>query len=1477
MADVPGFRQTLVSVDNSTELIGDLSHEVNGNFIFTDRCATPGGLLYVRDDQASKRIYHIKHVEPGKATDKDLWVITDNIRKLEPDQHRSIVMAFDKGYSHPCGETSFDSARHIQAHLPGAWAPLSLGVQISVTEKSPHSNVELNDFSQQTWEPDSCGASEPAIQLRLNVKDIYFPTPSLPVIWNGAMVGGEEPWVPVADHRSKEALELVAYALNKVTPEEGHRLAVDGVRLSLRPDEECSTCPVGKSQIHNVINDDGTIDRYEDQQAAVEITRNENNRKPPFNIEAWLQQSYCNSSPWLLLNMRIDINPMSLIHRALGYITRDATAMSAACRSAYGTGSFQVQFAFRDPSLKSLVPFSQSLQPTSSINHANKIQPPSFPKNLRLRDDQLAAVNWMLERESGKDGFTEIEIEETLLPSVNVRMYGVAQVQNCTRGGVLAHDIGYGKTIITLALIDYKLGEPQDTIESINERYRLVNGNRLLHLKATLVIVPHHIITQWASEARRFLGSKRRIHVIRKATDIEREKLIMADVIIVSTVGPTNDKAMTALAGAAGLPKLAKGTDRSKQEWYCAALETLRNVGFDFQNPDTTSEEELRRRLDNLRLASKSIAEEAALNNVGPSSRKAQLTTTSKGSKEPTKEQQAAAATATNSQEEVPKLGLFKTARLLQMCTFRRVVYDEFSYENFGASLFFQNVIASSKWILSGTPPTGSLGQLCKIGSLINSHVARVAPTPGYFPYVTNGPEVAELTQGEEFLAFRDCASAQFALERHQQGQRFVEHFFRKNETDVSDIPVIERIVLSTLNPQETIIYNLVQQALRDAMWHEQGVSGYFAHLIVNTLSNEKGSRAGQKVTGSKESAYASTIDALNILASVSASYNAFKWIPGNQAVTANTITTGSNMRGMAYFNHCKETLASLIDLMMFLANIIKQDNSPRDDTRSKREAAYMEHMQKLIANFRAADGGAFGDVDCMRNVRETVIHKKHINGANYRYVMPRGRLLWDAENWAREKGGPGRYDQTDWWKMKDVDDVLDEEVSGLMHHLPHISPDDPIDKKDFVRQLGALQDDPRKRKRIASAVGLKKTDINEDMDKKVENFFKAKDEDVKETKETKKAKEARENKEAKNEAKNEGKAFEFGVKLSSKRPKVNTKHTVRSSLVDQTLDCFMLVIQSIESGIMVTADAWRRSLFAMKACLIMHRNLEAYGGFAVECNKCSNQINDLNEGFLSVACGHTLCSTCFTGFNSLTSERCPSQGGCTAMSRSTFIPWSMLIHDLEYNLNDDLAAEPSSKVKSVHNVIQNEIAPYNEKVLIFAAYNGIKIQLREFLTSQGLAVYLTNGAKNDPEQIEAFKNHKGTAVLIQSLMSAESAGTNLVEANHVMFAGALSTDTVNYDMYMRQAKGRAVRQGQTRGVIVYHFVSLGTLEFDAMNRRLKGKLTDWGEIPGRVDLPLADPAPVSPHYPIMFRPFVNEVQSERLLSSVEFEEFEME
>ncbi|KAH0420485.1 hypothetical protein CcaCcLH18_13997 [Colletotrichum camelliae] len=1468
MADVPGFRQTLVSVDNSTELIGDLSHEVNGDFKFTDRCATPGGLLYVRDDQASQRIYHIKHVEPVKTTDKDSWVITDNVRKLEPDQHRSIIMAFDKGYSHPCGGGSFDSSRHIQAHLLGAWIPLSLGVRISVTERSPHENVELNDFSQQTFAADSCGALQPAMQLRLNIKDMHFPTPSLPVIWNGAMVGGEEPWVPVADHRSKEALELIAYALNKVTSEEGHRLAVDGVRLSLRPGEECSTCPVGRSQIHNVINDDGTLDRYEDQQAAVEITRNENNRKPPFTIEAWLQQSYSNPSPWLLLNMRIYFNPMSLVHRALGYITRDATTMSAACRSPYGTGSFRVQFAFRDPSLKNLVPFSQSLQPTSSVNPANTIQPPSFPKNLKLRDDQLAAVNWMLERESGKDGFTEMEIEETLLPSVNVRIYGVAKVQNCTRGGVLAHDIGYGKTITTLALIDYKLSEQQDTIDSINERCQLVNGHRLLHLKATLVMVPHHIITQWASEARRFLGSKRKIHVIRKATDIEREKLIKADIIIVSTVGPTNDKAMTTLAAATGLPKLAKGTgqtDRSKQEWYCAALETLRNVGFNFQNPGAMSEEELRRRLDNLRLAFKRIAEEAALNNVGPSSRKAQLTTTSKGSKEPTKEQQAA---ETTSEKELPKLDLFKRVQSLHMCTFRRVVYDEFSYENFGASMFFQSVIASSKWILSGTPPTGSLGQLCKIGSLINSHVARVAPTPGYFPYITNGPEVAELTQGEEFLAFRDCASAQFALERHQQGQRFVQHFFRKNETDVSEIPVIKRIVMSTLNPQETIIYNLVQQALHDAMWHDQSVTGYFAHLIEKTLSKEKGNRAGQKVTGSKESAYASTIDALNILASVSASYNEFEWVPENQAVSAKTISSGSNIRSMAYFTQCKHTLSSLIDLMMFLANIIKKDDSPRDDTRKKREAAYMEHMQKLIVNFSAADGGAFGDVNCMRNVRETVIDKKHINGANYRYVKPQGRLLWDAENWPREKGGPGRYDQTDWWKIDGVDDILDEEISGLMHHLPHVSPDGPIDKEDFMRQLKKLQDDPRKRNRIATAVGLKKTDINEDMYKKVENFFKAK-----ETEESKDTKENKENK----EKKNEGKGFEFGVKLSAKRPRINTKHTVRSSNVDQTLDCFMLVIQSIEAGIMVTADAWRRSMFAMKACMIMHHNLKAYGGFAVECDKCSEQTTDLNEGFLSVACGHTLCSSCFAEFNRSTSEKCPSRGGCTAMSQSSFIPWSMLVHDTGYNLNSDLATEPSSKVESVHNVIQKEIVPWSEKVLIFAAYNGIKIQLREHLRSQGLAVYLTTGAKNDPEQIEAFKSHNGTAVLIQSLMSAESAGTNLVEANHVMFAGALSTDTVNYDMYMRQAMGRAVRQGQTKGVVVYHFVSLGTLEFDAMNRRLKGKLTDWGEIPGRVDLPLAEPTRVSPHYPIMFRPFINEVQSEKLLSSVEFEEFEME
>ena len=52
------------------------------------------------------------------------------------------------------------------------------------------------------------------------------------------------------------------------------------------------------------------------------------------------------------------------------------------------------------------------------------------------------------------DPFEETEVAEGVLPALRWRLEARATVPHVVRGGVLADEVGYGKTVITIALIN---------------------------------------------------------------------------------------------------------------------------------------------------------------------------------------------------------------------------------------------------------------------------------------------------------------------------------------------------------------------------------------------------------------------------------------------------------------------------------------------------------------------------------------------------------------------------------------------------------------------------------------------------------------------------------------------------------------------------------------------------------------------------------------------------------------------------------------------------------------------------------------------------------------------------------------------------------------------------------------------------------------------------------------------------------------
>ena len=91
--------------------------------------------------------------------------------------------------------------------------------------------------------------------------------------------------------------------------------------------------------------------------------------------------------------------------------------------------------------------------------------------------------------------FIEEEVAEAILPTLGWRAQGMAQRPIRVRGGVLADQVGYGKTTITLGLIDATHKKAKKIVEKLEDE----NFHGYFPVKATLVVVPPHLTRQWTA------------------------------------------------------------------------------------------------------------------------------------------------------------------------------------------------------------------------------------------------------------------------------------------------------------------------------------------------------------------------------------------------------------------------------------------------------------------------------------------------------------------------------------------------------------------------------------------------------------------------------------------------------------------------------------------------------------------------------------------------------------------------------------------------------------------------------------------------------------------------------------------------------------------------------------------------------------------------------------------------------------------
>lgn len=220
--------------------------------------------------------------------------------------------------------------------------------------------------------------------------------------------------------------------------------------------------------------------------------------------------------------VKVGLNIASLLHRALSRLPSEN-------RTERPSLSWRLDTDFA-PAVKISLPPYRLL---SNKNDPEHKQPPNFGK-LPLRPEQLRSLTWMLEREAmDTPPFVEEEISEATLEPLGWRAEGRAHRPVRVRGGVLADQVGYGKTAITLGLIDCAYKNVKEELDNKEDMPGKVS------VKATLAIVPPHLTRQWASEAKRFAPHRfKKTVVISTAAQINSltiEDVQEADLVIVAS------------------------------------------------------------------------------------------------------------------------------------------------------------------------------------------------------------------------------------------------------------------------------------------------------------------------------------------------------------------------------------------------------------------------------------------------------------------------------------------------------------------------------------------------------------------------------------------------------------------------------------------------------------------------------------------------------------------------------------------------------------------------------------------------------------------------------------------------------------------------------------------------------------------------------------------------------------------------------
>ncbi|KAF5361779.1 hypothetical protein D9756_002318 [Leucocoprinus leucothites] len=477
------------------EKLALFDRDITGTYTLLDKCGTANGALHKKDgvDDNLPPLYML--FDPHRTNDaEDAFVFSISTRRLEYKEPRPIVCKLDSKWR----QSAIEGEQTVTCHLPCRWAQSSAVKIEAATGQSAEFGTP--DVLQIPTGADACRDAHAILSCRVDLQ---------------SQAGSEWPrgeWKEVDKVHERGTFQALAWVLERI------RHVDDGLRTWQQVDVtdhhlDCRRCAPLEPKLR-WLQIGKKIAPVEDPVQAGEYERRLKTRPSPFVTQLKLEENGIGM-------VRVGINIPTLLHRALSRLPTHN-------RPEKPLLSWRLDTNYT-PVVNVNLPKFTILSNKADKEHA---QPPNF--KTPLRKEQLRSLEWMLTQEADNVApFVEEEISEALLTPLGWRAEGRAQRPIKVKGGVLADQVGYGKTAITLGLVDC-------TYNGIKKEFAAkgrVPGK--IAVKATLVIVPPHLTRQWNSEVQKFTGKGRfKVVVITTVSNLNGvtiEDIQEADIVIIAS------------------------------------------------------------------------------------------------------------------------------------------------------------------------------------------------------------------------------------------------------------------------------------------------------------------------------------------------------------------------------------------------------------------------------------------------------------------------------------------------------------------------------------------------------------------------------------------------------------------------------------------------------------------------------------------------------------------------------------------------------------------------------------------------------------------------------------------------------------------------------------------------------------------------------------------------------------------------------